>query len=192
MKKNKVENVTFGKPKIGGAVFSAPIGTTLPVSANEELAEAFENLGYVSEDGLTNATEIDSEPIRAWGGDTVATAFNGKTDQYSFKLIEALRIEVLKEVFGKDNVTGDLATGIKVKSNQAELEDHVVVIDQIFRGGVLSRHVLPRAKVSAVDDIVYADGELVGFSVTLDAFPDEEGNTHYQYMIKKAEPTPGQ
>ena len=33
---NSVENVTYGKPKIGGAVFRAPLGTPLPVSASDE------------------------------------------------------------------------------------------------------------------------------------------------------------
>lgn len=183
--KNRAENVTFGKPRVGGAIFTAPIGTKLPTTAKEDLDQAFQNLGYISEDGVTNTPEIDSEGKKAWGGDTVATAFNGKTDQFAYTLIEALRLEVLKEVFGKDNVQGTLEAGLSIKANQSEPEEHVIVIDQIFRGGVLSRHVVPRAKVTAIDEISYKDGDLVGFGVTMDAYPDTEGNTHYQYMIKK-------
>lgn len=184
--KNKVENVTFGKPKVSGAIYTAPIGTKLPTSASEELDAAFLNLGYVSEDGVKNSVEIDSEGVKAWGGDNVATAFNGKTDQFSYTLIEALRPEVLEEVYGSENVSGTLETGIEVKSNPLEPEEHAIVIDQIFRGGVLSRHVIPRAKLTAIDEITYADSDLVGYGLTMDAFPDEEGNTHYQYMVKKA------
>ena len=47
-------NVTTGKPKIGGAVWSAPDGTTLPTSAAVELDKAFKSLGYCSDDGVKN------------------------------------------------------------------------------------------------------------------------------------------
>jgi len=79
-----VTKVTAGKPKVGGALFRAPAGTALPTDAVTALAEAYKCLGYVSEDGVTNSTSIDSDEIKAWGGDTVLTPQTGKTD--TFKL----------------------------------------------------------------------------------------------------------
>ena len=49
-----VNNVSAGKPKIGGAVFVAPIGTELPEDVTTQLNEAFKGLGYCSDDGITN------------------------------------------------------------------------------------------------------------------------------------------
>ena len=40
--------VTAAKPKTGGAVFCAPLGTALPTDATTKLNEAFKNLGYAS------------------------------------------------------------------------------------------------------------------------------------------------
>lgn len=68
-----VTKVTAGKPKVGGALFRAPAGTALPTDAVTALAEAYKCLGYVSEDGVTNSTSIDSDEVKAWGGDTVLT-----------------------------------------------------------------------------------------------------------------------
>lgn len=93
-------NVTTGKPKIGGAVWSAPDGTTLPTSAAVELDKAFKSLGYCSDDGVKNKASSSSDSITAWGGDTVLDVDKDFSDEFSLTLIESLNIDVLKEVFG--------------------------------------------------------------------------------------------
>lgn len=179
----QVENVTTAKPKIDGAIYSAPKGTTLPTDAKTALDAAFKPLGYVSEDGLTNSNSPSSDSIKAWGGDTVATVQTEKEDTFSYTLIEALNINVLKEVYGDDNVTGTLETGITVKANSKELLEHPVVIDMTLRDGVFKRIVIPYGKVSELGDISYTDSDAVRFELTLSALPDTTGNTHYDYTI---------
>ena len=99
MKKNDVMNVTAGKPKVGGAIFCAPVGTPLPTSTTDELNPAFSNLGYCSDDGLTNSTNLEVEEIKAWGGTTVLVIQKSKDDKYKFKLIEVKNVDVLKYAF---------------------------------------------------------------------------------------------
>lgn len=174
-------NVTAGKPKIGGAVYRAPLGTTLPTDAVTALNEAFVDMGYVSEDGVTNSNTIESDDIKAWGGDTVLALQTDKTDTFQMTLIESMNVNVLKAVFGDDNVTGTLSTGITVEANAAEQEDAAWVIDMIARGNVKHRVVIPSGKISEVGDTVYSDTEAVGFEITVTATPDTSGNTHYEY-----------
>ncbi len=178
------KNVTYGKPKVTGAVFSAPLGTALPTDATTELAAAYKALGYVSEDGLVNKNTPESDKIKAWGGDVVLVTQTNKEDVFTFKLIEATNAEVLKKVYGIENVTGDLSTktGLKITANAKELEEHVQVFDMILKGGLLKRIVIPIAKVAEVGDISYLDNDAVGYELTLQALPDENGNTHYEYI----------
>lgn len=174
-------NVSAGKPKVTGAIFIAPVGTTLPTDSTTALAAGFVELGYASDAGVVNSESRETETIKAWGGDTVLKPFTGKEDTFKFTLIEALNVNALKLVYGDSNVTGDLTNGISIKSAAEDLDYHSFVIEMVLNGAV-KRIVIPSAKVTEVGDITYADGEAIGYDTTLSAVPDAAGGTHYEYI----------
>lgn len=177
--------VTTAKPKIGGAVYRAPLGTTLPTDATTALDEAFKSLGYISEDGLTNANNPESEDIKAWGGDTVTALQTGRTDTFQCVFIEALNIDVLKAVFGDANVSGSLPEGIVVKSNNTQMDSSCWVVDMVLKGAV-KRIVIPVGTITEIGETKYADGDVTGYDTTITATPDTSENTHYEYIKSTA------
>ena len=117
-----VANVSAGKPKVSGAVYRAALGSTLPTDATTSLDAAFKELGYVSEDGVSNNNSPSSDNVKAWGGATVLVLQNEKTDEWTLTLIEALNENVLKTIYGDSKVTVN-GTAITVQATADQLAD---------------------------------------------------------------------
>lgn len=182
--KNDASKVSAGKPAVVGAIYAAPIKSTLPTDAKKALDEAFKCVGYISDAGVSNDNSPERETTRAWGGDPVNTSQTEKDDTFTFTMIEALNVEALKAVYGAANVTGDLASGITIRANSQEQPNMAWVIDMILKGNVPKRIVIPSAAVTAVGTITYADSSVIGYETTISAEPwaDLEGDTHREYI----------
>lgn len=177
---NDATNVAVGKPKVGGAVFIAPIGTTLPTDAATELDEAFECLGYISEDGVTITEERDSESITAWGGDAVYTTQTSYTESFAFTPIEINPV-VAKAQYGDGNVTVESGK-MTIIHNSKEVPAKVIVIETVPNSKTVDRFVVPNAKLTEKGDLTLTDSDPMGRESTYTAMPDEDGNTAYEYM----------
>lgn len=174
-------NVTTGKAAVGGAIFAAPVGTTLPTNPTDALDSAFVGLGYASDAGLTMSTAMGNENVKAWGGDTVMVLHTEKTETFKFKLIEILSEDVLKAIYGAGNVSKS-ENVTTVKSNAEDPAEMAWVFDMIMRDDKVKRVVIPHATLTALGDVVYTDNEVSGYDCTITALSDSTGVTHYEYI----------
>lgn len=177
------QNVTAAKPKTGGAIYRAPIGSKLPTTYGEALDAAFKNLGYVSEDGVTNGNSPSGDKVKAWGGATVMNYSEDRPDTFKLKLIEAFNPEVLKTIYNDKNVTVASGTGdISVTVTSEDMTQYCWVIDMILKGNRAKRIVIPIASITELEEIVYKDNEPVAYGITLSAEPDSSGAYHHEYI----------
>jgi len=181
---NKATNVSTSSPKITGAIYYAPLGTTLPTDAKTALDAAFKGVGYISEEGVTRSQSRSSNDIKEWGGGVVTTVQTEYKESFKFKMIETLSDIVQKAVYGEKNVTGKLdgaSTSMMVKHNALEPVANAWVIDTVMLDGTLSRIVVPNAKITELGDLAYKKDSAIGYDATLSAMLDANGNTSYDY-----------
>lgn len=182
---NKAKNVSTSSPKITGAIYYAPLGTTLPTDAKTVLDAVFKGVGYISEEGLTRSQSRSSNDIKEWGGGVVTTVQTEYKESFKFKMIETLSDIVQKAVYGEKNVAGKLdgtaTASMTVKHNALEPVANAWVIDTVMLDGTLSRIVVPNAKITELGDLAYKKDSAIGYDVTLSAMLDANGNTSYDY-----------
>lgn len=163
---NNTQNVSVGKGVVGGYLFSAPAGTTLPTDYSTALNAAFVNLGYVTDDGATFSTDTDSNTFKDLNGDDIATSSGGKTRTLNVQLAE-VKADSLKEAFGQDAVTVDSQTGaITIAHSNNDMPHRVVVLELVLRDGRRWRRVLPDAQVTEWGDLTVLYSDLVTFDIT--------------------------
>lgn len=158
---------------VTGAISKGLLSATAPTTA-AAAATGFTDLGYVGEDGVTYsaAGEGDSTPIKAWQNGAVVRTIRSATEEnpsWNFVLLET-KIETIETYFGV-TVTSTSTEGSYVIDTNTVRTHSSYVID-VIDGSELIRVYIPRGIVTEVGDIVYANGEAIGYEITLEGERD--------------------
>lgn len=172
---NDKDNITIGRPKVGGAIYYAPAGSTLPTDASTSLSEAYVNLGYVTEDGVTVSTAEETDMIKAWGPENVMVAQNDFGETVTYNLLETIRPAVLQYMRGAENVVIGEDGAIKSGTTGDPLPRGIIVVDTIQNNGSANPrfHRIVYGDCQITDrsgDQTYNNSDPVTFPVTITAF----------------------
>lgn len=179
---NNKKNVSLGKPKKTGCLYYAPAGTALPDDATTALTTAYTCVGYLSEDGVTNATDTDTTDINEMGGIKVLSEISGYGETWQFNMIETNEAS-LKLRFGTANVTGT-ADKLTVYHAIPSGESLVLVFEIAMTGKRVKRIVVADGTITEFDDTTYSAGDAIGYGVTMSANPSDliNGATSVEYI----------
>jgi hypothetical protein len=170
-------------PADGAAVFAAPIGTTLPTDATGDLDPAFVDLGWVSEDGVSNSIQRDVTKHYAWGGDVVKTTQDRYTETLKFALLETSEA-VLQVVYGRDAVTTAANGDLAIQHSNLMLGHQSFVIEFVD-GDSVGRLVIEDGLVTELEDVVYSHKELLKYGLTVDVYRPKDGSAAVKQFISK-------
>lgn len=165
------DNVRVG---VTGGIYFAPISTTLPTDTETALNVAFVEVGYISDDGVTQSISTDVNEIKAWqNGDTVRKVQTSHDVTYAFTMIESSAAALTAYY-------GNYSSGVvEITGDQL---DHQAMVLEVEDGDHVIRIALPDAQITDRGDVVYQNGEEVGYPVTVTAYPDSSGVKAYMYI----------
>lgn len=169
---------------ITGGISKAPIGTAAPTSATATLNMAFVDSGGISEEGVTLSLPGggDSTPIKVWqNGATVRTIRTASEDlpSISFTFLETNKTAV--ETYFGVTVTQSGADG--TFDYTVGLRQPAAYVLDVEDGDENHRFYFPRGVVSEVGEIVYANGEPIGYNVTIEAELDPTAGYNFRSWI---------
>ena len=163
--------VKLGAGLATGMFFHAPAGTALPTYPTETLAEAWEEVGYVSQDGISWHHGRSGEPLKDWSN-TIRRILDSTDDKTVTVPIISSTKEVLKTIFGADNVDETAATTGHGKLLSVSSEDGIMSGAESFLflmkdGDDAIALGTTNGFVSALDDITFAPGSTITWNATI-------------------------
>lgn len=165
-------NVTA--PSTGDFLF-APTGTALPTTPSVALNVAFLSVGYISEDGVTLSQSTSVNKIKAFqNADIVRVLQTEHEVTAKFTMIE-INANSLAIFFKGNYVSG-------VGQIKAGLAPHKAWVLHEIDGTNLIRTVIPDGQVIEIGDVVYKNGEVASFPITIECYPDASSVKAYQYF----------
>ncbi|MFI5783495.1 hypothetical protein [Nocardia sp. NPDC051570] len=185
---SSVANVYAAMPRATGTLLRAPLGTTGPASATSKLPSTFVDLGYIGEDGYTMSESRDTDKKKAFGGNVVKILQTDYSLTLQFSFLESINAEVLRAVYGDDNVTVR-GPSIQVRHNKKPLPHASWVIDTLDSATALRRIWIPDGQITSIDDVQIVHTETIAYQVTVECFEDVDGTPLYEWVHIGRPPT---
>lgn len=155
-----------------GDVFVAPVGTTAPTTVSAALDDAFDALGLLSEDGLTESRDEDSTDHYAWGSILIRTVRS--KHKRTFKVTALEDNPVVFDLVNPGS-TATTASGVTTRTVKVPTSNPKAFVIQTKDGAVTRRRAIAKGEVTEVGDIVSAEGDIEGKELTITVYPSSAG-----------------
>lgn len=168
-----ITDVDAGNVRIArtGAVYVAPVGTTLPTSSSGSLDTAFVNCGYVSTDGVTFTPNESVDAVYAWQNSArVATTRTELEYTFQFVLIED-KGAVAKLWFRSSSVD-IVSAGEWSLTPDTETDGRRAFVVDVVDGSNLKRYVIAQGEITERGEQVYAGSDPIGYDATVTCYYD--------------------
>ncbi|MCG7610343.1 hypothetical protein [Mycobacterium sp. CnD-18-1] len=189
-----VKNVYAAEPTATGCIFAAPQGTLGPSLPDPfaALDPAYIDLGDVGEDGFNEVTDRSIERKRNFGGKVVKVLQTEFGKMIELVFLESLNANVLKAIHGDSNVTVVAANSahgeiVETRKNATRLPHMSWVVDTIDSSLGTSgnparfRDYIPDGQIVETGDVKKVHTDTIEYSVTIEAFEDENGEHMYSW-----------
>jgi hypothetical protein len=165
----------------------APLGTPMPTSIvpagpgpdpDYELDPAFLDAGWITEDGLTRAVDVNTNEVNAYGSAVpVRIIKTTRTVTFSIGFLESnpVSLAIYHELpLGDPAVTPDADGALYFTEGRARTQLYAAVFD-IVDGPNHIRACVPQLEVTGQEDFSAQPGNAISYGVTFTAYPGSDG-----------------
>lgn len=164
-----------------GGAYTAPSGTTIPTDVGTSLDPGFDEVGYITEDGVTLSTSEDITDLKAWQDSAVVRKLQTSHDvTFAFTMME-INPTSLAAYFGDDYQGAGV---IAVSGAQAPRGPWVL---EFIDGDAEIRVVIPDGQVTERGDMTFSAADSINLPITITCFPDVTGKKFYVYLDDEAD-----
>lgn len=172
-------NASAVRVAMTGAAYVAPIGTTAPTDSTSPWPAAAVDIGWVSEDGITESNSTETTEIKGWqGGQTVRKVISSSEMTFAFAAIETSKAVLELYHKGSKVTTTD---GKSVLAVKAPGPDRRMFGFDVIDGSTHVRIVIPDGEVTETGEITYKSDEAVSYELTITAYPGSDGTVAFKY-----------
>lgn len=182
---NNSSRVGAAKPKIGGGIWWAPLGTVIPTDSTTALTAAFKCIGPISVAGVRPDRSVSSEKEREWDGSVLADLLTEENRSFEFDVLGVFDQDALNFIYGSAQVTITPATAvagtrIAIVDKGGQQPPGVLVLE-MQHNGIKQRKVVPVGQATVTSERAYIAGGLRGWTARVEATKDEAGAFVYEY-----------
>jgi len=170
---------------ISGAMSVGAKGAARPTNLAASINPAtWYDVGWISSDGLKNAVKETQKEFTPWGSATPArtvTTASAETFDVTMWETNGRTLEVYyRKPFNSltEGVDGSYDVDTGPVSNE-----HFAALFDIVDGNNHIRLWCPDVQTTGKGDVIYAPGDIIGYPVTLTAYPDETGIAVYRQIL---------
>lgn len=162
----------------------AAIGTALPTDWDTTLNAAFWDAGWITEDGLKRAVEVESTDLKAYGSvQPVRTLKTTRKATFEIKFMESSpNVLAIYHELPLGSLTAASDGSFSVTEGLARTQTYSAVFD-IIDGDNMIRAVAPTVEVIGQTEFEAKAGSAILYGVTLVAYPGGDGTAitwHYK------------
>lgn len=164
-----------------GACWVADLGATAPATPLTQPLSPWEPVGAISDDGLVQGFDEDSQSFTPWGlTSPFRTTITKSLRTFKITAWETARTTVQSLQYRIP--IADLApvSGLTSFAETASpLPDRRAFWFAIFDGDISRGFYVPEGEITDRSDVTHKQTDMAGFEWTITAYPDEAGNTVY-------------
>jgi hypothetical protein len=138
---------------------------------------AWTEVGFISDDGVVEARDRDSDQVRAWqGGAIVRTVRASDSRRFTFTFLETNKttMGLIRSGSTPSTATGVTTTNVKAHTG-SDLRAWIIDTND---GAVHTRKIIQRGEVVEQGDIVYRNTEVTAYEVTVECYPASDGTLY--------------